>query len=577
MPHGTFLLLLYLFSIPFPTQSKPLNSTSSLRLHPTYASRTLETTTLHPTYASRTLQTATSPPSGRFTYADDSTALLQPQCICYKDAPKLNIRLSSSSYHLKLDGIDLHNTGTNIAVVSPGEWSTLKVWGRYDDDHSYCDGCIFQGYIGSSFLPQEKWSCLYTGNGGGRFGTKKISFNAPEQEGVYEFLAYMSLDYNCLKKDISGSPAPNLPVATLIVRDPAQSEGRSLCSDVCCVQEVGESLKSISNGNCTHIAPPCIPVELGLGRLYAYLLLGYIAWSLLAASICVLCTCLFTGDNLHLSVSWHAIFETTFYSKRQNAINYWAHQRIPRFCTGFFPSSRTNMARRLGLWLAVNAYGILVPPFLLMYMVYCIVVFINADCLTESGMVVVYAMSFALALIYLFCTMTAAGVQHNAIISVRFGHSSILLDEYNLVNSSCLPLLFKHLPWHKRRLRSFAWSEPGAIGAPPGGEVGALSAEDPRNGYAPSRIELATISITGMNRVESDSIRNYSAPLEKQNDDSECVICMEEFSDKDYASESVRQLVNCKHMFHETCLRNWVRGTHGYGATRTCPICRTPV
>ena len=91
-------------------------------------------------------------------------------------------------------------------------------------------------------------------------------------------------------------------------------------------------------------------------------------------------------------------------------------------------------------------------------------------------------------------------------------------------------------------------------------------------------IQLATITLTGMNRVESDSIRNYSAPLNaKQPDDGDCVICMEEFSNEDYASERVRQLVNCKHAFHEVCLRNWVRGTHGYGATRTCPTCRATV
>ena len=56
-----------------------------------------------------------------------------------------------------------------------------------------------------------------------------------------------------------------------------------------------------------------------------------------------------------------------------------------------------------------------------------------------------------------------------------------------------------------------------------------------------------------------------------------CSICLEDFTLEDFQNDRVRQLKACGHSFHENCLRNWVRGEHGYGVTRTCPLCRLSV
>ncbi|KDP25403.1 hypothetical protein JCGZ_20559 [Jatropha curcas] len=47
-----------------------------------------------------------------------------------------------------------------------------------------------------------------------------------------------------------------------------------------------------------------------------------------------------------------------------------------------------------------------------------------------------------------------------------------------------------------------------------------------------------------------------------------CAVCLYEFEDQD----EIRQLTNCRHIFHRSCLDRWV----GYDQ-KTCPLCRTPV
>jgi hypothetical protein len=72
------------------------------------------------------------------------------------------------------------------------------------------------------------------------------------------------------------------------------------------------------------------------------------------------------------------------------------------------------------------------------------------------------------------------------------------------------------------------------------------------------------------------SIRNYSYPVtmvtrDGDSEENDCSICMEPLS------ETSRELINCGHRFHMDCIKKWVKGEHGYGATRTCPNCRTEV
>ena len=47
-----------------------------------------------------------------------------------------------------------------------------------------------------------------------------------------------------------------------------------------------------------------------------------------------------------------------------------------------------------------------------------------------------------------------------------------------------------------------------------------------------------------------------------------CVICMEDFADN---SEKRVAELHCKHIFHEECLKEWVK------KNTTCPTCRAPI
>ena len=83
------------------------------------------------------------------------------------------------------------------------------------------------------------------------------------------------------------------------------------------------------------------------------------------------------------------------------------------------------------------------------------------------------------------------------------------------------------------------------------------------------------------NSVVSDSIREYSRPIGASELEigpgvgrGECAICMEEFTAREIEKEEVRKLWACGHMFHEKCLKGWVRGNIG---GRSCPLCRIKV
>ncbi|WCJ26336.1 RING/U-box superfamily protein [Euphorbia peplus] len=47
-----------------------------------------------------------------------------------------------------------------------------------------------------------------------------------------------------------------------------------------------------------------------------------------------------------------------------------------------------------------------------------------------------------------------------------------------------------------------------------------------------------------------------------------CAVCLYEFEDED----EIRQLSNCRHIFHRSCLDRWVDYDQ-----KTCPLCRTTV
>ncbi|XP_057443738.1 brassinosteroid-responsive RING protein 1-like [Lotus japonicus] len=47
-----------------------------------------------------------------------------------------------------------------------------------------------------------------------------------------------------------------------------------------------------------------------------------------------------------------------------------------------------------------------------------------------------------------------------------------------------------------------------------------------------------------------------------------CAVCLYDFEGED----EIRSLMNCRHIFHRSCLDRWIMGYDH----RTCPLCRTP-
>ncbi|GAB2212298.1 hypothetical protein Droror1_Dr00025651 [Drosera rotundifolia] len=54
--------------------------------------------------------------------------------------------------------------------------------------------------------------------------------------------------------------------------------------------------------------------------------------------------------------------------------------------------------------------------------------------------------------------------------------------------------------------------------------------------------------------------------MECERNDKSCAVCLYEFE----GEEEIRQLPNCRHVFHRSCLDRWMDLDH-----KTCPLCRT--
>ncbi|KAF7635750.1 RING-type domain-containing protein, partial [Meloidogyne graminicola] len=50
-------------------------------------------------------------------------------------------------------------------------------------------------------------------------------------------------------------------------------------------------------------------------------------------------------------------------------------------------------------------------------------------------------------------------------------------------------------------------------------------------------------------------------------DEEKCSICLNEF----YINEETRKLIPCNHIFHKTCIDEWLNGNS------TCPLCRNNI
>jgi len=63
-------------------------------------------------------------------------------------------------------------------------------------------------------------------------------------------------------------------------------------------------------------------------------------------------------------------------------------------------------------------------------------------------------------------------------------------------------------------------------------------------------------------------IKQYSV-LEENTPIGECFICLDDVYSKDLAT------LQCQHVFHDDCLREWVSSVHNHGG-RVCPVCSKP-
>ncbi|KAK9015341.1 hypothetical protein V6N11_006452 [Hibiscus sabdariffa] len=88
------------------------------------------------------------------------------------------------------------------------------------------------------------------------------------------------------------------------------------------------------------------------------------------------------------------------------------------------------------------------------------------------------------------------------------------------------------------------------------------SSHDLETGLAryPARVDRST-------RVPRPSTIGVIVRYQNMEENINCVICLEEFKDGD----SCRLLVNCKHLYHQLCVDQWLsKDMH-------CPLCRGPV
>ncbi|KAK7389656.1 hypothetical protein VNO78_24880 [Psophocarpus tetragonolobus] len=82
----------------------------------------------------------------------------------------------------------------------------------------------------------------------------------------------------------------------------------------------------------------------------------------------------------------------------------------------------------------------------------------------------------------------------------------------------------------------------------------------------PSSFPTTALKFSPCLSLESQSITFHYKTAEATNQ-TECVICLASFEEE----ESVRKLHTCNHIFHTSCIDQWLASHSG------CPLCRTQV
>lgn len=83
----------------------------------------------------------------------------------------------------------------------------------------------------------------------------------------------------------------------------------------------------------------------------------------------------------------------------------------------------------------------------------------------------------------------------------------------------------------------------------------------------PVSVESITAAANIKRKLSVDEYNRVAERRKKENDDEEprCAVCL----DKLEGRQEVRELLNCRHVYHRHCLDAWVEKGH-----LTCPICR---
>ena len=111
--------------------------------------------------------------------------------------------------------VNLNNSGSNVITVNPGAAMTADISMTYTHA-TYCPGCIVQFYVK---IPNTFENCLRSGGtqGGGNVN-KTVSFNAPNEPGIYYMQFGGSLQYSCTGASVN-SEFGDSSVATLVVKN----------------------------------------------------------------------------------------------------------------------------------------------------------------------------------------------------------------------------------------------------------------------------------------------------------------------------------------------------------------------
>lgn len=88
----------------------------------------------------------------------------------------------------------------------------------------------------------------------------------------------------------------------------------------------------------------------------------------------------------------------------------------------------------------------------------------------------------------------------------------------------------------------------------------------PGSGLTPQAVFPAAYSTSGAPSGCIDALSVIPVHSITSDENLECCICMEEFRPNDVAVET-----KCRHVFHESCCREWLR------QARTCPVCRDDI